>query len=878
MKKLKRLQLILALVLCLSLSALFVACNTPDPVTISFETNGGSTIQEIQIDDDFQMPANPTKYGYVFDGWYIDQNLTTKFDETKIKQYTKSFVVFAKWADIPLDQISISTPVLSSNGNVVEWGDVEVTQDLDVTYFVAVDDGAALAYTAKSISLDMFTTGEHKVEVYAALATNNAKKSQTASVIVDVVATEDNAVINTSYQGKNSTLAKDGNDDVLVFYMGINETITNAQDITVDSPVVTISNPNNGTGKVVTPKSIGGPFKLTFTRSDNTQKVYKAYVRPRITGFFVLNNNVDDRAGYQISDDLSYTIGVANDFSFNVTMLDGEGEIIENRYVPLDIVFKKDNVVLSESETTYQNDKGVLSFDESLAGQNYTVSIRPKYVPARDEGQVVATMSINFTKGVNVFDNEGLKKAVNDPSVEEISIHNEIVAQYTDEQKLDGVDYAGQVQARYFTKDNYKNNANLYARFVESGDAQSLTINGNYFAINAKQLPRLKREEGKNDGTNGYELTTRKSGSYDIYNQESGLFAFGSSSTNKTDFAVTIKNLHILGNCDLSNETDQAELSYQFILEQSGSLHGIVASGTKVVADNVWLQNVMQGYQLRHNKAWINNASTVDMMTEAQLSYCKVENTFYSAVYVVNAKATVDHSYFSNSGAAIFGVADDYQYGSDKDNETTPGYDNAKSGCPYDPQLVLDASNVYDSWAVGNEAYYSTEEGMGGLAIQLKQTVNSALTSFGTNHTITDGEKFNFILQFISDVKYKKMSVVFMDGQTEVARLERGAQYTTTQTANDARLSVMDGKFLYPIGKYSDFANYLAMAMQVSGTNDPGQLMQPTNIALAVNYSFSNNLANFGKNKDRKMLEVISPAGSGEEITAIVEVMPVSNK
>ncbi|MBQ9715926.1 MAG: InlB B-repeat-containing protein, partial [Clostridia bacterium] len=651
MKKLKGLQLILALVLCLSLSTLFVACNTTEPIKISFETNGGSTIQEIQIDENFQMPANPTKQGYVFDGWYIDQNLTTKFDETKINQYTQSFVVFAKWVDIPLDQIAISTPVLTSNGNVVEWSDVEVTQDLDVTYFVAVDDGAALAYTAKSISLDMFTTGEHKVEVYAALATNNAKKSQTASVTVDVVAVEDNAVITTGYAGTNSTLAKDGNDDVLVFYMGINETITNAQDVTVDSPVVTISNPNNGTGKVVTPKSIGGPCKLTLTRNDNTQKVYKAYVRPRITGFSVSNNNVDDRAGYQISDDLSYTIGVANDFSFNVTMLDGDGEIIENRYVPLDIVFKKDNVVLSESETTYQNDKGVLSFDQSLVGQNYTVSIKPKYVPSRDAGQVVeTTMSINFTNGINVFDNEDLKQAVQNCDVSEITIHNEIVAEFNDDQKYQGADYARHVAAADFTKQNYTKTANVYSRFVDENDSvKTLTINGNYFDINARELPLLKQEQGKNDGSDGCELYIRKPNGEDgywIYNQQAGLFAFAS---NKPGFSVNLKNLHILGNCDLSNETDDAIISKQFILEQSGSLHGIVARGVTINADNVWMQNVMQGYQLTHNPDWIDSQSTFDMTTQANLSYARVENTFYSSVYVYGAKASVNNSYFANS-------------------------------------------------------------------------------------------------------------------------------------------------------------------------------------------------------------------------------------
>ncbi|MBR2372338.1 MAG: hypothetical protein IKA90_05675, partial [Clostridia bacterium] len=326
----------------------------------------------------------------------------------------------------------------------------------------------------------------------------------------------------------------------------------------------------------------------------------------------------------------------------------------------------------------------------------------------------------------------------------------------------------------------------------------------------------------------------------------------------------------------VGTDEDVARQAQEFIKKQSGSLHGIVNNGITLNSNNVWIQNVMQGYQLRHTASLAQNYETNQMITSANVSYTRVENTFYSAMFVVNAKATVDHSYFTNTGSAIFCMADDYQYGSDTENETSYAtFDATKSGVPYDPELIADSSNVYDSWAVGNEAYYSTEEGMGALALNLKQTVNEALTKFGTNHTITDGEKFNFILQFISEVKYKKMKVTFVDGENQTV-LDRGALYATTQTANDARLGVMGGNFLYPIGKYSDFENYVSMAMTMPGVSSPADLMNPQYIAMAVGYSFNNDLATFGANNDRKMLEVIAPDGMGKEITAIVEVMPVA--
>ena len=78
MKKIKNLQLIFVAMLCISLSTLLVACGAKEPVKISFETNGGSPIAQIEIDENFQMPQNPTKQGFTFDGWYIDRICTAR--------------------------------------------------------------------------------------------------------------------------------------------------------------------------------------------------------------------------------------------------------------------------------------------------------------------------------------------------------------------------------------------------------------------------------------------------------------------------------------------------------------------------------------------------------------------------------------------------------------------------------------------------------------------------------------------------------------------------------------------------------------------------------------------------------------------------------
>ncbi len=67
------------------------------PVTITFETNGGTPIENqiVQYGDKVTRPKDPTKENFVFDNWYADQECTRlyNFDYT----VTNSFTIYAKW-------------------------------------------------------------------------------------------------------------------------------------------------------------------------------------------------------------------------------------------------------------------------------------------------------------------------------------------------------------------------------------------------------------------------------------------------------------------------------------------------------------------------------------------------------------------------------------------------------------------------------------------------------------------------------------------------------------------------------------------------------------------------------------------------------------
>ncbi|MCK7486334.1 MAG: InlB B-repeat-containing protein [Bacillus subtilis] len=65
--------------------------------TISFNTNGGSAVSSITQDAGTVVtePAEPTKTGYTFDGWYSDAGLTSAYTLTTMP--SNNLTLYSKW-------------------------------------------------------------------------------------------------------------------------------------------------------------------------------------------------------------------------------------------------------------------------------------------------------------------------------------------------------------------------------------------------------------------------------------------------------------------------------------------------------------------------------------------------------------------------------------------------------------------------------------------------------------------------------------------------------------------------------------------------------------------------------------------------------------
>lgn len=78
-------------------SATFKVQVTKANYAITFNSNGGSEVASVEIEKGKTLtkPANPTKAGYTFDGWYTDAELTLAFDfNTEIES---AMTLYAKW-------------------------------------------------------------------------------------------------------------------------------------------------------------------------------------------------------------------------------------------------------------------------------------------------------------------------------------------------------------------------------------------------------------------------------------------------------------------------------------------------------------------------------------------------------------------------------------------------------------------------------------------------------------------------------------------------------------------------------------------------------------------------------------------------------------
>ena len=116
--------------------------------TVTFESNGGSTVSPITIESGSKItaPITPTKAGFTFDNWYKEAALLTLWDFAN-DVVTSNITLYAKWTPIVVHSLVYKNGGDNKLYRLLAETDTEIT-DLDAgrTVIMLTYDGISLVY------------------------------------------------------------------------------------------------------------------------------------------------------------------------------------------------------------------------------------------------------------------------------------------------------------------------------------------------------------------------------------------------------------------------------------------------------------------------------------------------------------------------------------------------------------------------------------------------------------------------------------------------------------------------------------------------------------------------------------------------------------
>ncbi|MDR0744688.1 MAG: InlB B-repeat-containing protein [Holosporales bacterium] len=131
--------------------------NNPDALTVTFERNGGSSVQSITgllAGSKVSKPDDPEKSGYSFDGWHKNPELTETwdFDNDVIAGDTS---LYAKWLNVAPGEVEITDCVLSSSREIrINY---KLPSDADLDYLVVYVNGKLYYNATQGLYYDHYS-------------------------------------------------------------------------------------------------------------------------------------------------------------------------------------------------------------------------------------------------------------------------------------------------------------------------------------------------------------------------------------------------------------------------------------------------------------------------------------------------------------------------------------------------------------------------------------------------------------------------------------------------------------------------------------------------------------------------------------------------
>lgn len=156
----------LFLALCMISLVILTACtnDVTKSYKVIFETNGGSKINTIAVKEnsELKLPTDPSKTGYEFVGWYLDEELEEELPTPYV--VTKNVTIYAKWEQVKQEiEILVNTVSQRYSFETFNLNKSEKENkrkeffDLTTPYLVGDDNPFKLAPTVTFASRDVKT-------------------------------------------------------------------------------------------------------------------------------------------------------------------------------------------------------------------------------------------------------------------------------------------------------------------------------------------------------------------------------------------------------------------------------------------------------------------------------------------------------------------------------------------------------------------------------------------------------------------------------------------------------------------------------------------------------------------------------------------------
>lgn len=152
----------LCFLLVIVMSFILVGCDlSVSKITVKYDTVGGNEIADTVINfselDQFELPENPAKDGFVFDGWYLDETYENPFESINIEKGT--ITLYAKWKEIKDEKkgFAVKTNFQLDYDNNLQVGENKSNSKtaLDVTLDFLVEDTTVTEVADYKAQLDL---------------------------------------------------------------------------------------------------------------------------------------------------------------------------------------------------------------------------------------------------------------------------------------------------------------------------------------------------------------------------------------------------------------------------------------------------------------------------------------------------------------------------------------------------------------------------------------------------------------------------------------------------------------------------------------------------------------------------------------------------